>query len=230
VDVDFPVVYRALSPLDSIAQAAGRCNREGRLVDDSGNRKMGKVLVFEPAVEGDYRKRYPTHAYFQAAEMTRSMLIEAGKDGLNLNDPAVFRDYYHRLYDLSRPETQNSELDKALSEANFVSVAQQYRLIDNSAIQVLVPYAPCLELFDELQREQTDHGIGAKWIRRAQGLTVSIFRPKHEHPAWEVLIPARLRYGKGTSDEWYILEDRNGEFYDDIIGLRLPQSQQILIG
>jgi len=230
VDVDFPVVYRALAPLDAIAQAAGRCNREGRLADDDGNRKMGEVRVFEPDVAGDYRKRYPTRPYFQAAEVTRSMLTIAGKAGLDLNEPAVFRDYYHRLYDLTKPETQNRELTVALTAVDFVRVAKEYRLIDQSAIQLLVPYDAGMDRFNELRRQQEEEGINAQWIRRAQGLTVSVFRPRHDHPAWGVLIPAKLRYGQGVSDEWFILEDRHGDMYDDVFGLRLPQSQQILIG
>jgi len=230
VDVDYPVVYRALAPLDAIAQAAGRCNREGRLTDDNDNRTMGAVRVFEPEVSGDYRKRYPTSAYFQAAEITRSMLIEAGAAGLDLNDPEMFRDYYRRLYDLSKPETQNSELAGAVTAVDFVRVAKEYRLIDQSAIQVLVPYGSNIDKFAELRRQQDEEGISAKWIRSAQGLTVSVFRPKMGHPAWGVLIPAKLRYGQGVSDEWFILEDREGDLYDDVFGMRLPQSQQILIG
>jgi CRISPR-associated endonuclease/helicase Cas3 len=233
VDVDFPVVYRALAPLDAIAQAAGRCNREGRLTDDNGCRKMGTAWVFEPDVTGDYRKRYPTRDYFQAAEVTRSMLINArrsGLDGLDLNDPQVFREYYQTLYSLSNPETLNSELVDAITAFDFVRVAKEYRLIDQAAIQVLVPYEKYQDLFNELQRQQDTTGINAKWIRKAQGLAVSVFRPKNDHPAWGVLIPAKLSYGKGVSDEYFILEDRNGEYYDNVIGLQLPQSQQILIG
>jgi len=233
VDVDFPVVYRALAPLDAIAQAAGRCNREGRLMDDNGNRKMGEVRVFEPDVAGDYRKRFPTRAYFQAAEVTRSMLTNArwsGLDGLDLNDPQVYREYYQALYSLSNPESQNAELASAITNADFVRVAQEYRLIDQSAIQVLVPYGKYRELFDVLQRQQDEEGINAQWVRKAQGLAVSVFRPKNDHPAWGVLIPAKLRYGNGVSDEWFILEDCDGELYDNVIGLRLPQSQLIMIG
>ncbi len=226
VDVDFPVVYRALAPLDAIAQAAGRCNREGRLSDEGGNRVMGEVRVFEPAVEGDYRKRYPTRAYFQAAEVTRGMLIEAGAAGLDLNNPAIFRDYYHRLYDLSRPETQNKELTEAVTAVDFVRVAKEYRLIDQSAIQVLVPYLAAIETFEDLFRQQDEEGINAQWIRRAQGLAVSVYRPQSNHPN---LIPAKLRYGDGVSDEWYIFQVTDEGRYDDVFGLILPKSQQIYI-
>ena len=230
VDVDFPVAYRALAPLDAIAQVAGRCNRAGRLTNNDGIQVTGKVRVFEPAVEGDYRKRYPTWAYFQSTEVTRSMLILADTQGIDLNDPAVFRDYYHRLYDLSKPESQGKELFNAITEVDFVGVAKAYRLIDQTAIQVLVPYGAYIDKFNELDRQQYQEGISAQWIRRAQGLAISIFRPKADHPAWQVLIPAKLRYGKGVSDEWYILEDHEGKLYDDVLGLCLPQAQQILIG
>jgi len=161
------------------------------------------------------------------------MLIHArrsGLVGLDLNEPAVFRAFYQALYDLSKPETQNTGLSQAITDADFVRVAQEYRLIDQTAIQVLVPYENYRNLFDELQQQQDEEGINSKWIRKAQGLAVNVFRPKSDHPAWGVLIPAKLGYGKGGSDEWYILEDQHGELYANVSGLQLPQSQLILIG
>lgn len=231
VDVDFSVVYRALAPLDAIAQAAGRCNREGRLMDDDGNRKMGEVRVFEPEVTGDYRKRYPTRAYFQAAEVTRSMLINArraGMAGLDLNDPQVFREYYRRLYDLNQLETLQNELSQAITDADFVRVAQEYRLIEKSAIQVLVPCKAYRKNFDELRQQQDEDGINARWIREAQGLAVSVYRQQQNHPS---LIPAKLRYAKGggTSDEWFILQETDEARYDDVVGLILPNTMQVFI-
>jgi len=54
VDVDFPAVYRALAPADSVVQSAGRCNREGRLGVGGG-----RVVVFQP--EGSRPPAWPLH-------------------------------------------------------------------------------------------------------------------------------------------------------------------------
>ncbi len=223
VDVDFPMVYRALAPLEAIAQAAGRCNREGKMNADG---KLGEVIVFEPEEDGGWRRCYPTHAYYQATEATRTMLALHG--GLDINDPAVFQAYFRRLYDLNDPASQNAELSEAITAADFVEVARQYRLIDTSAIQVLVPWADRWDAFQELRAEADQSGISAGWMRRAQSLAVSVYRIQAGTPAWA--IPAKLRqYGKqhsGVSDEWFILE---GDYYDDTLGLKPPEGPQTFI-
>jgi CRISPR/Cas system-associated endonuclease/helicase Cas3 len=222
VDIDFPMVFRALAPLDSIAQAAGRCNREGRM------QGLGTCVVFEPQEDGGRRRCYPSHAYYQAAELTRAMLAEKAGKGLDINDPSVFRDYYRQLYDLSDPAGQRRDLAEAIQAIDFPRIAQMYRLIEQDAIQVLVPWRAKRNEFEALREEMQREGIGVRWMRRAQGLAVSIFRPKPEHPATGVLIPVKWRKG-GISEQWYILEDRAGDAYDEVRGLRLPQEHQILI-
>jgi CRISPR-associated helicase Cas3/CRISPR-associated endonuclease Cas3-HD len=224
VDVDFPKVYRALAPLEAIAQAAGRCNREGRM---NASGQLGEVIVFEPEEEGSWRHSYPTHSYYQATQATRTMLAAMHGD-LDINDPAVFQAYYRRLYDLNDPAAQNTELSQAITAADFVEVAKQYRLIDTNAIQVLVPWADRWDAFTELRAEAEKTGISAGWMRRAQSLAVSVYRTKTGTPAWA--IPAKLRqYGKkpsGVSDEWFILE---GDYYDDTLGLKPPEGPQVFI-
>ncbi len=83
VDIDFPVVYRALSGLDSIAQAAGRCNREGSLAG------KGRVVVFVPP------SKSPPGILRKASETTVSMLKTGDIDPLGY---CAFGKFFSELY------------------------------------------------------------------------------------------------------------------------------------
>lgn len=224
VDLDFPLVYRAMAPLEAVAQASGRCNREGRM-----NRMgmLGQVRVFDPVLDTSELKRmFPNFAYFQATQVTASLLRENCGD-LSINDPEVFRRYYQRLYGVSRPTDQNVDLTDAITGLDFPEIARRYRLIDQDAIQIVVPWKPCIDEYMAL-REQATVSVDGGWMRRAQALSVSIYRPKADHPAWGHLIPAHFRRG-GDSDEWFVLEDPQGKFYDEILGLQLPNNLSVMI-
>ena len=169
---------------------------------------------------------FPTFAYFQATAVTASLLRENHGD-LNINDPEVFRRYYHALYGLSRPADQNLDLTNAITGLDFPEIARRYRLIDQDSIQIVVPWKPCIDEYMRL-RVQASSGIDGKWMRDAQALSVSIYRPKPDHPSWGCLVAAHFRRG-GNSDEWFVLEDPDGKFYDDTLGLQLPQNQLVMI-
>lgn len=220
VDIDFPLVYRAFAPLEAIAQAAGRCNREGRLGIP------GRVVVFEPDEEGDPKRHYPTFSYYQAAEVARSLLTAHGR--IDLDDPESFTRYYRNLYDLSQPAAQAPELADALNARDFVRTARDYRLIEQNTFQILVPWADRFDEFAALRDEADRTGITGGWMRRAQMLAVSVYRNADGPPAWA--IPAKLkRYragGNAVSDEWFILE---GDYYDAILGFTPPEGPQLFI-
>jgi CRISPR-associated endonuclease/helicase Cas3 len=86
VDVDFPEVWRAYGPYDSIVQAAGRCNREGKL---SG---LGKVCVFR--LEGDDPTK--RSGIYGVATTQTDLLRKMGR--ALPEDPTSFRDYFRLLY------------------------------------------------------------------------------------------------------------------------------------
>ncbi|MCL1993172.1 MAG: CRISPR-associated endonuclease Cas3'' [Spirochaetes bacterium] len=74
VDMDFPVVYRALAGLDSIAQAAGRCNREGRL---NAKGELGRVVVFMAP------RRAPVGILRKASETAEGMIKSGLEDPID---------------------------------------------------------------------------------------------------------------------------------------------------
>lgn len=186
VDVDFPVVYRAWGPFDSIAQAAGRCNRNGLL-------GTGEVRVFVPDDE-----RYPPGAYEQAAAVTRAF---AGAGTLDIDDPAMFLEYFRQLYGVSRPEDRNPELTDAILRKDFADVARLYRVIEHDAVNVLVPYQPVE--FKKLAEGVTGYvGLTRDWILRARPYAVSLYRPKRNAPILDRIAPFPAGRGE-QSDDWF---------------------------
>lgn len=130
VDVDFPVVYRALAGLDSVAQAAGRCDREGRLTAEAG-RPAGEVVVFRAPTD-------PPPGYLrQALDSTLGLLDELGGD-FDLFDPRIIDKYFRRL---ALKITERPDLFAARTELNFATVAAKSRIIDEDAsTPLVVPY------------------------------------------------------------------------------------------
>jgi CRISPR-associated endonuclease/helicase Cas3 len=212
VDLDFPVVYRAVAPLDAIAQAAGRCNRNGRLA-------RGRLRVFRPA-----EAHYPSPDYRQAALLTLELLA-LYDGGLSLDDPKVFRRYYQRLYDLAGVDQQRPELLQAVEARNFVEVRRLYRVIEEAdAINILTPYQP--EKYEELARAVRGEGLSRGWMARARPFTVSLFRPRRSDRVYDFLEPVRLRDGSRAPD-WFI--HLRPEHYHQKLGLEIPEEMELML-
>lgn len=142
VDIDFPVVFRALAGLDSIAQAAGRCNREGK------QQTMGKVVVFVPP------KSSPRGLLHKGENTTR----ELWSLGDEISDaPTQLYRYFDLFY--SRVNDQGEGLLKKLEPSDsqmldmaFRSVGDAFSLIDSSEQRsVFVRYDGSDRLLDELR-------------------------------------------------------------------------------
>ena len=134
VDVDFPTVLRAEAGLDSIAQAAGRCNREGRC-----SLAASEVLVFATENE-DWAPPPELKQYAQAA---REVLRQFEGDPLS---PEAIRSYFQLLYwqkgstQLDVPNLMGLLRDSCPDSLPMETLATKFRMIDNVQMPVIVPY------------------------------------------------------------------------------------------
>lgn len=136
VDVDFPAVYRAEAGLDSIIQAAGRCNREGRRgAEDS------RVYIFQP--DGSYTAALP-HAMKRPLETMKQVV----RGTAALDAPETVERYFTALRQYTGEETdhlriiprfENAFQNSAFPSFPFASVAKEFHLIDQNTRAVLVP-------------------------------------------------------------------------------------------
>ncbi len=123
VDLDFPFVLRALGPLDCIVQAAGRCNREGRVAS-------GRVVVFDPE-DG----KLPSGAYRSATDICRNLLSQSDFD---FNDPDSYRRFFQSLYQNVEPDEKN--IQSSRRNFDYRTVSEKFRMIQDDSVPVIVRY------------------------------------------------------------------------------------------
>ncbi|MEK6557991.1 MAG: helicase-related protein, partial [Candidatus Margulisiibacteriota bacterium] len=123
VDFDFPVVFRTLAPLESIIQAAGRCNREGTMAE------KGNVFLFQLA-----DSRMPDKTYEACAGHAR-MLIQDNPDQLYHYE--FFEEYYRQIIGLF-VDLDKNQINAARSKFKFETVSNSYHLIDQQTEAVFI--------------------------------------------------------------------------------------------
>ncbi|GHE80376.1 CRISPR-associated helicase/endonuclease Cas3 [Streptomyces spiralis] len=176
VDVDFPRVYRAWAPPESLQQAAGRCNRDGRL---SG---LGIVVVFEPADGGS-----PRSAEYKAAVQAGEQFFGPGL--AQPDDLGALHRYYQRRYAYQQGGDADlglgSEIQDLRRALDFPKVDRAFEMIDNEYS------VPVVVVRDESDREQIESAVaqltdpfrpcGPEVLRGLQQHTASL--PKQEAEA-----------------------------------------------
>ena len=208
VDLDFPVVYRAVGPLDSIAQAAGRCDREGRLTASLG-RPAGKVVVFEPP-----EPNLPPGVYQEATERTEA-LIQQG--GLSIDNPDCIRQYFDRLYGEAN---LGKEIEDLRTNLRFRDVGEEFEMIADNTQSVFVPYDPqARQLIEQLKAAGVLY-LGLR--RQLQRYTIGLY-------PHELLAAARsgILYEVRTGMNLWICPEG---FYDEKLGfVTEPSASQMVV-
>lgn len=199
VDVSFPEVIREMAGLDSIVQAAGRCNREGE------REGVAPVSVFYPA-EGLGRA-------FSAQAGHADSVLRNLDEGADAFSPAAIRHYFslhYWLQDSLDRKNVLADLDSMGLEWRFQEAQRKFRLIDSPMVPVIIPWNDrARELVNNLRYVENPGGL----LRELQQYTVQVYE-------------GQLRaLDDAGAVEWvadtYAVLCRM-EHYDDSLGLTVP--------
>lgn len=194
VDIDFPVVFRQEAGLDSVLQAAGRCNREGQ-------EKIGNTFVFSLSAE----KRLPRGAMKDANNARLNMPSDS-----DWFSPSAMVGYFRQLY--CRKNTFDKKDIKAYlykwKELCFATAAENFRLIEDDCKNIIVNWQNSLELVEELKANGCTYPMMKKLAQFTVGVSQSDFNRLVNHGVVEEIV-----------DGVYVVADRAQ--YDADTGLCL---------
>lgn len=126
VDLDSPAVFRAEAPLDAIIQAAGRCNREGKLRE-----RGGRVVIFRTVDD-----KSPPGVYRSGRDLAR--VVREFPD-FDPNDPQTVSRYFDLLFGVAVYPDQ-AEIQRYRKQLNYPKVAEKFRMIKDDHCDVIVDY------------------------------------------------------------------------------------------
>lgn len=225
VDVDFPVVYREMAGIDSLIQAAGRCNREGRL-------REGTVHVFEISDEvslGLASERFDTSWLGQMKSLARQIIGDHG----HILNPSMSKEFFQARYRMATKQGLDAKglyadmTSTALLASvpvfgtlDFESYAEGYRLIEDASVPVFVPWGEMGgELLSALRHECSRGVPAAAFAAKLQQSSISVAR-------WRF---AELEKLGAVDSKTYApinvlsLQHDCRETYSDVVGLLDPE-------
>lgn len=169
VDVDFPVLFREEAGLDSLIQAAGRCNREGKA-------ESGVVYVYESD------ERLP-----DSMKQSVAIFHEVSQQFEDISSPEAIHAYFDALYHLKDEELDEKEIVQAAEKGiagsmlPFVQIAERFRMIDTQTADILVTAD---EAASEIARRLRGGEISREILRQAGPYLIHVY-PQHFRKLWE---------------------------------------------
>ena len=161
VDLDFQSVYRELAGVDSMIQAAGRCNREGhRKVEES------KVFIFR------FEEKESVLGQRQQIDVAKSLMA----DGRNLSDRETITRYFEMLYHIKGESLDKKKIMDEFTNKKikyrFAQVGKDFRLIEQNTKTIFINNE---EDADEILRELKEKGFTRSGMRKANQYCITIY-------------------------------------------------------
>lgn len=201
VDIDFPTVYRAISGIDSILQAGGRCNRENK-------RNSSIVHIFNTDEVLSYQQTN-----------TDAAMEVIKKYGDKIYLPEAIKMYFDNLYYYRDIDKTHKVFDKkgiinGLTNLEFESVAQKFKIIENDTKSLYICTEENKKEFDDLR-----HGNYSKELfRNLQQYVVNLY----ERDFKKLDEACCIEY---IDSYFYILSDSN--YYSDKTGITFPDDNTL---
>lgn len=159
VDLDFLNVYRQIAGVDSLIQAAGRCNRNG-----NESAEESKVYIY------DFEDSKVIPSQQKKIDVTKSVV----QDYEDISDLECITDYFKRLYKFHGRNLDKKDIMKEFHDGkyNFAKVAKEFRLIEQDTKIIFICKEPeAKEILDEIKTK----GTSKERMRRAGQYCIQVY-------------------------------------------------------